>query len=248
MRSVHFTIKTPAAGDKRKPDNSRQAPSKAQLLLAKYENLAAERPTDGTHLLRIAQSVAFSPISLVRKLLITKYPAATKQQITEMIRFYDLIPDPVFALNVSYCVFSDPLESGLIDMSRKCIGEEYEVKLKELSKAAGLVFYDEGDLRRDGYDKTPDLKMAVPFVFQGKVVNWIESKALFGSLDQHKEILKKQLVSYANRFGHGLVIYWMGYLDSVEKYEKNGEFVTVLDRFPDISEIELVNFNKEKSN
>lgn len=46
-------------------------------------------------------------------------------------------------------------------MIRYAVGEEYEVKLKQLARDAGLSFYDEGDLRRQGFDKTPDLLLAI---------------------------------------------------------------------------------------
>lgn len=65
-------------------------------------------------------------------------------------------------------------------MVRYSIGEEYEVKLKQMARERGLTFYDEGDLRRDGFDKTPDLLLAVQCIYKNQIINWIESKASFG--------------------------------------------------------------------
>lgn len=251
MKQVHYTIKTPGPSSSNKqtsrgrPEAASKGkqstkPTVAEEILSRFQAQAALDPGNGQHILRLAQSLEFSPMSLARKLLLTKYPNCNKSEITEMMRNFDLIPDPTLALNISFCVFNDNLESGISDTSRRCIGEEYEVKLKEMSRAAGLVFYDEGDLRREGYDKTPDLKMAIPFIFRGRVVNWIESKALFGDLETHKEIIKRQLQSYANRFGHGLVIYWFGYQDVVATLEGNGNEWTILDEFPKTSDLEIL--------
>lgn len=63
----------------------------------------------------------------------------------------------------------------------------------------GVAFRNEEHLRRNGYDKTPDLKLEVPIVVDGKVVNWIESKALFADQDNHNEYMKNQYLSYWNR-------------------------------------------------
>lgn len=63
----------------------------------------------------------------------------------------------------------------------------------------GLAFRDEEHLRKNGYDKTPDCKLEVPVAIDGFVINWIESKALFGDEDAHKDYMKNQYLSYWNR-------------------------------------------------
>lgn len=112
-----------------------------------------------------------------------------------------------------------------------------------------LTFQTENDLKTFGYDKTPDIKLDVPFAVDGFVVNWIEGKALFGDPEEHKHYITEQYSSYWNRytfcvlkllgitenypnflifkdkiilhtqlfhrFGTGMVIYWMGMVDSV---------------------------------
>lgn len=50
-----------------------------------------------------------------------------------------------------------------------------------------------------------------------RVLNWIESKALFGGPDQLRTAMQRQLFPYWNRHGPGAVIYWFGHvLDNIE--------------------------------
>ncbi|KAL4135018.1 hypothetical protein QTP88_006686 [Uroleucon formosanum] len=45
-----------------------------------------------------------------------------------------------------------------------------------------------------------------------KVLNWIESKAMFGGPDQLRKSTQGQLFPYWNRYGPGAVIYWFGHI------------------------------------
>jgi hypothetical protein len=107
---------------------------------------------------------------------------------------------------------------------------------------AGMIFHDEVYLRRHGYDKTPDLKLAVPCMYRGRVINWIESKASFGDLDSHQRYINEQLASYGNRFGAGIVIYWFGYLDKVLECKENSNMIIVADQFPANEDLVFLNF------
>jgi len=44
------------------------------------------------------------------------------------------------------------------------------------------------------------------------VLNWIESKAMFGGPDQLHKASQRQLFPYWNRYGSGAVIYWFGHV------------------------------------
>ena len=85
------------------------------------------------------------------------------------------------------------------------------------------------------YDKTPDIKLDVPFAFNGHVINWIESKALFGDDDHHKNYEREQLWSYWNRYGPGMVIYWFGFIDDLDNNRDRG--IIVSEDFPALERV-----------
>ena len=110
------------------------------------------------------------------------------------------------------------------------MGQEYEVKLQCYLKERNIPFRNEDQLRTRGYDKTPDVKLEIPIAVNGYVINWIESKARFGNKDIHKRYIKEQFLSYWNRFGPGLVIYWFGFLDTLSQSSET-RFI-IMDHFP----------------
>lgn len=105
------------------------------------------------------------------------------------------------------------------------------MKLQNYLSDREIEFHDEHHLRLRGYDKTPDIKLQVPIAVNGFVINWIESKALFGNDEVHKKYIKEQFFSYWNRFGPGLVIYWFGFLDTLN--QSNEKKFILMDHFPD---------------
>lgn len=104
-----------------------------------------------------------------------------------------------------------------------------------------ISYEDENVLRDSGYDKTPDIKLTLPIAVDGFVINWIESKALFGDAKSHDFYLKQQLKCYWNRFGPGMVIYWFGYIDLLEQTPENNKFIILSDGFPSKDRITLMN-------
>ncbi|XP_050091251.1 CDAN1-interacting nuclease 1 [Anopheles aquasalis] len=220
--------------------------AKSAALISEYK-AAAKQTANHDILLKMAAKLRVPSMVLCRIILGKIFSTSTRQEIAEMLRMPDMIPDSLLAVNVSYSLYSENMDGPITDAIRRCIGEEYEDRTKKLARAAGMVFYDEGDLRRTGYDKTPDLKLAIPFAYRGRVINWIESKASFGDVDSHRRYIKDQLASYGNRFGPGIVIYWFGYIASIADCPENGNEVIVTDGFPEQHEIELLSFNLPKS-
>ncbi len=71
-----------------------------------------------------------------------------------------------------------------------------------------------------------------------RVVNWIESKALFGDEELHARYLVEQLHPYWNRYGPGMVIYWHGFVEEIAEKKRFGG-VLVREAFPNKEEIIL---------
>ena len=98
-------------------------------------------------------------------------------------------------------------------------------------RQAGISFIDEEAQRRAGQDVTPDFRLNVPISVAGSPVCWIDSKALFGDRDTHQGYLDSQLLSYWNRFGPGLVIYWFGHEEGLDQLASEVKVSTELPRF-----------------
>ncbi|XP_044265786.1 CDAN1-interacting nuclease 1 [Tribolium madens] len=193
---------------------------KSQSVINKYWDLYQMSVKKGAGpgiILQMAQQFDICPC-LIAKLILQKYFEECNMELTQInahLRDTSLIPDPHLAYEVFLCTIYDNLYSPLSETMKHSLGQEYEIKLHNEVLKLNLAFRDEEHLRKFGYDKTPDVKLDVPVAVDGFVINWIESKALFGDEDVHKDYTKNQYLSYWNRFGPGLVIYWFSYVKSI---------------------------------
>lgn len=216
-------------------------------LLEKYEKLQKSNPQSDRLLLQIAIENSIPPAILSRLILQEKYKSKNlqKSEFAEMLRCHHLIDDHDLAANVRMCSMNDNQDGIIVDMRRRCLGEEYEVKLKKCARDCGISFFDENDLRRTGFDKTPDLKLVLPCLYKSGIVNWIESKALFGDVKTHKKYLTQQLESYHNRFGPGIVIYWFGFHESIKVLKDNPNGLIILSTFPERQDLFFLTDSEE---
>ncbi|KAK9833398.1 hypothetical protein WJX81_001760 [Elliptochloris bilobata] len=111
----------------------------------------------------------------------------------------------------------DPVFSPHADAVRHVSGLEGEALLCETLRARSIAFWPEQQLRAEGFFKTPDVKLQVPLLVHGHVVNWIDSKATFGSARLHMQQSAEQYEKYVNRFGPGAVVYWFGYAAGLQE-------------------------------
>ncbi|XP_023709855.1 protein C15orf41 homolog isoform X2 [Cryptotermes secundus] len=185
---------------------------------------AIEAGEDVGVMLRLAEEIDLSPALLARMILEKFYEKhseegaepATKSFLTKLMKDTTLIKDKDLAYEIYLCVVYDDQYGAITDCVKHSLGQEYEFRLQRMVKDLNIPFRDEEHLRRHGYDKTPDIKLEIPFAVDGFVVNWIESKALFGDEEGHNTYFKDQYLSYWNRFGPGLVIYWLGFIETLE--------------------------------
>lgn len=226
---------------------------KKDTLKTKYWNRylqALENLESPGILLRFSQESDVTPC-LIAKLILQSYFESLesnsddiKINVNHYLRNTSLIPDMDLAYEVFLCVNMDNLYSPLIDASRQTVGQQYEIRLYNELKKKNIAFRHEEDLRTYGYDKTPDFKLEVPIAIDGFIVNWVESKARFGSSNIHQEYNDSQFLSYWNRFGSGLVIYWFGYVQNI--VDQDNKKYIVRDSLPD--KIFQLNCGKNKNN
>lgn len=176
-------------------------------------------------IVRMAKELDICPC-LIAKLILQKHfslfaidqKSGLQMNINQYLRDTTLIEDSDLAYEVYLCTLYDDVYSPISDTLKNSLGQQYEIKLYRELTELGLAFRDEEYLRKFGYDKTPDIKLEVPVAIDGAIVHWIESKALFGDEEVHKDYTKNQYASYWNRFGTGLVIYWFGFVDTIEQF------------------------------
>ncbi|GJQ65943.1 hypothetical protein Trydic_g4041 [Trypoxylus dichotomus] len=195
---------------------------KTPNVINKYFNLyeeALNKREDPGIILRIALHANISPC-LVAKLILQKYYDGAESDsenvnVNKYLRDTTLIKNIDLAYEVFLCTLYDDQYSPTVETMRSSIGQQYEILLHKQMTNLGIAFRDEEYLRKFGYDKTPDFKLEVPIAIDGFIIHWIESKALFGDEDVHKDYIRHQYSSYWNRFGPGLVIYWFGYVETI---------------------------------
>ncbi|OXA59816.1 hypothetical protein Fcan01_05978 [Folsomia candida] len=122
-----------------------------------------------------------------------------RTEITRLLRNSNLIEDQHVAYEVYLCLVHDNHYGPCPDIIKRTVGSEYEMILMKQLDEKKISYLDEKQLRLLGYDKTPDFKLDIPIGIEGRVVNWIESKATFGDEVTHQTYLNEQLTCYFNR-------------------------------------------------
>ncbi|XP_014229745.1 uncharacterized protein C15orf41 homolog [Trichogramma pretiosum] len=185
-------------------------------------------------LLRMATALETCPMLLAKRILKSCYDPEDKmnnKDLNKLMHDTTLIEDATLAYEIYLCVLFDDQNGPISNSIKDSIGREYELKLERLLDNRKIPFHNEEFLRAKGYDKTPDCKLILPIAVNGKIINWIESKAQFGSPTVHQRYHKEQYSSYWNRFGTGLVIYWFDFSDDIIDTEEKRYIV--MNKFPE---------------
>nr|CAB3226525.1 uncharacterized protein C15orf41 homolog [Phallusia mammillata] len=201
-------------------------------------------PLQNSVMLNLSNQFDVPPALMARLLLKKKFTVDfdndsnihVKEEVSRLIKNPQLIEDKRLCFEVSQCIIFDAGYGPLTDTIRHLVGIEFEDILVQNVKQLDIPYQDETELRRLGFDKTPDVKLEVPIAVNGQPVCWIESKASFGTPDSHKQYLHDQYYSYLNRFGPGLVIYWFGFVEELS-YELIPKGIIMMDQFPPESSI-----------
>ncbi|OQR92991.1 hypothetical protein ACHHYP_03038 [Achlya hypogyna] len=133
------------------------------------------------------------------------------------------------------CVVADVHCSPLCDRVRRSEGDEYEHMMILRLFQRNIPFENEHMLRERGLAKTPDALLLVPIQVKSHdgswhLVQWIDSKAMAHEAGTENEAQHiAQAHAYVNRFGPGMLLYWMG-MDSAAASEIHD--VLMLDHIP----------------
>lgn len=155
----------------------------------------------------------------------------SKKIIQSMLRNPSLINDVQLQLESIHCAMQDDLQGLIKDNIRNLVGRDHELLLAAMLREQEIAFIDEETQRKQGQDVTPDFRLLVPISVNSQPVCWIDSKAMFGESENHKSYLDNQLLSYWNRFGPGLVIYWFGYEAGIERFAPEVQVANQLPTF-----------------
>lgn len=72
-----------------------------------------------------------------------------------------------------------------------------------------------------------------PLDTQHHVINWVDSKAMYGSRETYLSEVLPQVTRYVNRFGPGCVVFWWGFDDAIRALPSaRHDNVVLLDDFP----------------
>ncbi|XP_045452856.1 CDAN1-interacting nuclease 1 [Melitaea cinxia] len=216
----------------------KQSYRKSPVISSRYYELYEELMRDkqkGDVILKLAESQGISPALFVRSLL--QNVSSDSTIVKKYLKDTTLIENKDLAYQVFLGIMNDNQYGPYADIIKQSIGLEYELRLESELRMMNISFSDENVLRLRGYDKTPDFKLDVPIAIDGFIVNWIESKALFGDEENHLGYMKDQLMCYWNRFGPGLVIYWFGYLETLDSTPEANNIFILRTKFPEKSSI-----------
>ncbi|CAG9789344.1 unnamed protein product [Diatraea saccharalis] len=205
-----------------------------------YEELMKDKNRENV-ILRLSESQRITPALFARSLLQNVYSDSTMTK--KCLKDTTLIENKDLACQVFLGLMNDNQYGPFADVIKQSIGLEYELRLERELRLMNITFSDENVLRSRGYDKTPDFKLDIPIAVDGFVINWVESKALFGDEENHSCYLKEQLLCYWNRFGPGLVIYWFGYLETLNSTPEVNNMFILRTSFPDKSSITQYKFD-----
>ena len=173
--------------------------------------------TNRESIVALAKSLHFPPYMLVRYLI--KHGNLFNDKRKKLVgTAAHTIDDPRIRRAIQQAAAADTYCSPAADIVRLNVGIEYEYILQQKLQQLGIAFQSEDQMRDEGRSKTPDIRLIVPIAIvdeQNKsvhVINWIDSKAMFGDPYTHNEN-KNQLQGYVNRYGPGMVIYWFDFVD-----------------------------------
>jgi len=208
LRSLQRTL----SAHKLKSDSKQfRKASTLQPLLQRCAPVGPESITD------VALSVGWSPYLLARAAVARAMQCeGDKKALGSLMRNPSRISNCRLREDAQYAMAADAFVSPAVDAAKARVGALYERHLEALLDAVHLPYSSESSLRELGAAKTPDVLLNVPIGIvhpvtgEAVLVNWLDSKGLFGDSTTHMASVMPQAQAYANRYGPGIIVYWLG--------------------------------------
>ena len=171
----------------------------------------------GMSIMELSNKYRFPPILTAMFLFLEN--GTSKKEFWSIIRDPDMLESPQTAKEVREAIDRDIVYSPAANDRQKERGLWGEDLLHQWLDGQGVTYRTENDLRGTEYTKTPDCLLDYPVEYEGHTIYWVESKASFGDNTEFRFNARKQLVPYTKLFGPGLVVYWVGCLDDLDRPE-----------------------------
>jgi len=183
----------------------------AQKLLREWDR--------GASLLQIARKWDFPPV--LTALVMFQEDGFSRKEFWNYVREPQNIANPRTRKEINEIIAADSIYSPWGNEVQVKRGQWGEAMLQSWLASQGLTYRSEKDLRGK-FAKTPDCLLDEPIIFNGRRINWIESKASFGDLVEFNKNIRGQLAKYVEMFGPGVVVYWFGYIEGMDLPEGMG--------------------------
>lgn len=171
----------------------------------------------GKTILNISKEKRFPP-ALIANFILTEH-GMKKREIQQILQEPEKCGTRRLTQELRDAMEKDRVYSPNLNDKRAIEGRRGEERLEGFLDDLDIEYYAEEDLRdNDDFPKTPDILFKSEGQnIKGHIVNWIESKSNFGSPPEFRINYRKQLSSYTELFGPGIVVYWYGYVEGVNK-------------------------------
>jgi hypothetical protein len=167
----------------------------------------------GKPLMRISAENRYPPV--LTAFIVLLEGELSRKEFWRVVANPDRIPDARLRREIKEIVRADPIYSTDGNEVQVRRGREGERRLQEWLDRHGVRYATEAELR-GRYPKTPDALLDSPLELDGSRIFWIESKGNFGDRVEVNRNIKRQLRSYTELFGPGLVVYWFGVLEGLD--------------------------------
>ncbi len=171
----------------------------------------------GMSILDLSKKYRFPPI--LTAMFIFLENGTSRKAFWSVINDPDILESAEAAEEVKAAIKADIVYSPAANERQRERGIWGEDLLHQWLDGQGVTYRTENDLRGTEYGKTPDCLLDYPVEYEGHTIYWVESKASFGDNTEFRFNARKQLVPYTKLFGPGLVVYWVGCLDDLERPE-----------------------------